>query len=36
MFPIGLLCFREDLLDKYPLYDENELKPYDFSAIKKH
>lgn len=33
--PLDYFVFREDLLDKYPLYDENELKPYDFSAIKK-
>lgn len=32
--PLDYFAFREDLLDKYPLYDEKELEPYDFSSIK--
>ncbi|KAF6061860.1 N1221-like family protein [Candida albicans] len=33
--PLDYFVFRQDLIDKYPLYDETELKPYDFRNLKK-
>ena len=32
--PLDYFVFRQDLIDKYPLYDETELKPYDFHNLK--
>ncbi|KAL6451427.1 LOW QUALITY PROTEIN: FAR11 Factor arrest protein 11 [Candida maltosa Xu316] len=32
--PLDYFVFREDLLDKYPLYDKTELQPYDFESFK--
>ncbi|KAK6454260.1 factor arrest protein 11 [Scheffersomyces xylosifermentans] len=34
--PLDYFAFREDLLDKYPLYEDPNLKVFDFSKFHKH